>query len=93
MEETFWAVEGDQDAVIELSGNRFGPQDSGISHLCNQVCGQLGRHVHIDYCRMGHHEENSLHVDVPLAPHPELPKDWVSHSLHWKRSGQCFPRM
>ena len=91
MDNTVWAVEGTQDAVVEVQGRRYAGQDSGAPHLCNLVCSQQGRHAHIDYCRAddGNHQGNeALHIDVPMLPHPKRAKDWISHALFWKRTGK-----
>ena len=46
------------------------------------VCKDLGRHIHIDYCRTQHGEICSgagiEHIDQPLQPHPNRAKDFLS---------------
>lgn len=55
-------------------------------------CQDRGRHVHVDYCRVGEDEDcggpEIQHIEGQLAPHPERAKDWVSHSLFWRRTGE-----
>jgi len=59
--------------------------------MCNLVCRDMGRHVHMDYCRTdpGDRCEGTEveHVTTRITPHPNRPKDWISHSLCWRRSG------
>lgn len=66
--------------------------------MCNLVCQALGRHVHIDYCRaedatacLGNNE--AQHVFKRLLPHADRPKDFLTHNLFWRRSGElsCCP--
>lgn len=55
------------------------------------VCRSLGRHAHIDFCR----SENAAacrgsdlqHIANRMVPDASKPKDWVSHDLHWRRTG------
>lgn len=60
--------------------------------MCNLVCQALGRHIHIDYCRaedaascIGNNE--AQHIFKRLLPHPDRPKDFLTHNLFWRRSG------
>lgn len=60
--------------------------------MCNLVCQALGRHTHIDYCRaedaascIGNDE--AQHILRRLLPHPQRPKDFLTHNLFWRRSG------
>ncbi|KAJ7504160.1 hypothetical protein B0H11DRAFT_1709774, partial [Mycena galericulata] len=92
MSKTSWSIDGPDDTILELKGRKFASNDDGAPMMCNLVCQDMGRHVHIDYCRA---TEDSLcdgaeleHIDVALAPNPTQPKDWISHSLFWKRTGK-----
>ncbi|KAJ7251441.1 hypothetical protein C8J57DRAFT_674909 [Mycena rebaudengoi] len=91
MSNTIWAVEG-LDGVIELQGHRFASNDDGAPMNCNIVCRDMGRHVHVAYCEAD--EVTSCaspgeiqHATTRITPHPDRPKDWISHSLYWRRSG------
>ncbi|KAJ3103368.1 hypothetical protein HDU97_010206 [Phlyctochytrium planicorne] len=48
-------------------------------------------HTHIDYCRTpggGCVDDSSIrHIHTKLNPNPEMPKDYISHALFWKRTG------
>jgi hypothetical protein len=91
MSRTSWSIDGPDDTVVELKGRKFATSDDGAPMMCNLFCQDMGRHVHVDYCRAT--EEAPCdgaeveHIDVPMAPNPDQPKDWISHSLFWKRSG------
>ena len=86
-----WSVEGPEDAAFEVKGHKFATNDDGAPMMCSHYCMDLGRHVHIDYCR----SENSAscsgaevqHISARVRPNPEKSKDWITHSLHWKRMG------
>ncbi|KAI6032571.1 hypothetical protein F5J12DRAFT_779054 [Pisolithus orientalis] len=93
MSRTQWTIDGTDDAeVLEIEGRRFSTNDEGAPMMCNLVCQAMGRHVHIDYCRteeaacVGNDEIQ--HITKHLLPHPDRPKDYVTHNLHWKRSGK-----
>ncbi|KAF7370371.1 VWFA domain-containing protein [Mycena sanguinolenta] len=98
MSRTSWSVDGPDDTVVELKGRKFASRDDGAPMMCNLFCQDMGRHVHVDYCRAT--EEAPCdgpeieHIHIPMAPHPEQPKDWISHSLFWRRAGfkggSCF---
>jgi len=86
-----WSVEGPEDAAFEVNGHKFATNDDGAPMMCNLYCADLGRHVHVDYCRS---EEPATcsgaeiqHLSTRVRPDPERPKDWITHSLHWKRMG------
>ncbi|KAI9343866.1 hypothetical protein DFJ73DRAFT_840771 [Zopfochytrium polystomum] len=92
MENTKWAVESD----VQLQGHKFAGGDGGAPMLCNLVCGQLGRHVHFDYCRPGMCEGHAevKHLQTRIEPEPNRDKDMISHSMFWKRLGfrDPYPR-
>lgn len=56
------------------------------------MCQELGRHLHIDYCQTPADErcvhQDLEHIDAPMIPNPEAPKDWVTHELYWRRRGK-----
>jgi hypothetical protein len=88
-----WSVDGPDEEGLEVEGRRFSTNDDGAPMMCNLVCQALGRHVHIDYCRAknaiecrGNHEVQ--HIGRKLQPDADRPKDYLTHSLFWKRSGK-----
>ena len=90
-----WSVDGPDEEGLEVGGRRFSTNDEGAPMMCNLVCKALGRHVHIDYCRAedpaecrGNNEVH--HVSRKLQPEPGRPKDFLTHSLFWKRSGEAI---
>ncbi|KAJ3218698.1 hypothetical protein HDU67_004480 [Dinochytrium kinnereticum] len=83
---TFTCLEDD----FEYDNEKFSVGDSGVACLCSMFCKQLGRHTHIDYCRNPDScidDSNIRHIQKKLNPEPELAKDFISHSLFWKRTG------
>ncbi|KAK7025067.1 VWFA domain-containing protein [Favolaschia claudopus] len=91
MSKTSWSVDGPDDTVLELKGRKFASRDEGAPMLCNQFCQDMGRHVHIDYCRRATDDApcdgaELEHIVGRMAPNPDQPKDWISHSLFWKRT-------
>ncbi|KAF8483073.1 hypothetical protein JB92DRAFT_3033330 [Gautieria morchelliformis] len=87
---TQWAIEGSQDAVLEVNGHKYAANDSGAPLLCSMMCTAFGRHAHVDYCRA----EGTVcdgpqlqHIHARMLPHPDRPKDYVSHELFWERTG------
>ena len=48
----------------------------------------MGRHVHIDYCRGDPHDPEAFHINEMIVPNPDQEKDWITHSLHWRRMGE-----
>ena len=86
-----WSVEGPEDTAFEVSGRKFATDDDGAPMMCNLYCADLGRHAHVDYCRSGDPGSCSgaeiQHISARVRPNPEKPKDWITHSLHWKRMG------
>ncbi|KAJ6620545.1 hypothetical protein B0H10DRAFT_1063347 [Mycena sp. CBHHK59/15] len=91
MSKTTWAVDGPDDAILEINGRNFASADDGAPMMCNLVCQEMGRHVHIDYCRAGRgsscDDTEVEHIRSRVTPNPDLAKDWISHSLFWRRSG------
>ncbi|KAG8962040.1 hypothetical protein FRC05_005627 [Tulasnella sp. 425] len=90
MVHTAWIVEGNTDAVVEVNGRLFSAQEDGAPQLCSSLCRNLGRHAHIDYCRNSNgqcQEAESEHIDVPMLPNLNRPKDWISHKVFWARTG------
>ncbi|KAG2116832.1 hypothetical protein DEU56DRAFT_984881 [Suillus clintonianus] len=92
MSSSRWAVDGPDDAGLEVEGRRFSSNDEGAPMMCNLVCQALGRHIHIDYCRAedaapcaGNNE--AQHIFKRLLPHPDRAKDFLTHNLFWRRSG------
>jgi hypothetical protein len=91
MSKTRWAVDGPDGTILELNGRKFGSDDDGAPMMCNLVCQEMGRHVHVDYCRADDAASCTgtevQHITTRLTPDPDLAKDWVSHSLFWRRTG------
>ncbi|KAI0294252.1 hypothetical protein B0F90DRAFT_1670558 [Multifurca ochricompacta] len=90
MTQTRWAVDGPDGTSLELGGRKFSSNDEGAPMMCNLVCSSLDRHVHIDYCRAGEDgrcdDADIQHLGVGMIPHPDKPKDFITHGLHWRRS-------
>jgi len=94
MSRSKWSVEGPEDTAFEVNGHKFATDDDGAPMMCNNYCTDLGRHVHVDYCRSENPASCSgaeiQHLSTRVRPNPEKPKDWITHSLHWKRMGTSF---
>ena len=86
-----WSVEGSDDTTFEVDGHKFATNDDGAPKMCSLYCADLGRHGHIDYCRSADlaacNGAKVQHLSIRVRPNPERPKDWIPHSLHWKRMG------
>ncbi|KAJ6534677.1 hypothetical protein DFH09DRAFT_932195, partial [Mycena vulgaris] len=93
MSKTRWAVDGPDGTVLELNGRKFGSDDDGAPMMCNLVCQEMGRHAHLDYCRADDAAScdgpEVQHLKTRITPNPERAKDWISHSLFWRRTGMC----
>ncbi|KAH7105369.1 hypothetical protein BKA62DRAFT_386244 [Auriculariales sp. MPI-PUGE-AT-0066] len=91
MSKTRWVMDGADDAALEIDGHRFASNDSGAPMLCSAVCDALGRHAHIDFCRATSDAQCSgaeiEHLTKKIMPHPNLPKDAISHAAFWERTG------
>jgi hypothetical protein len=91
MSKTQWALDGGENAILEIDGHKFAANDAGAPMLCNSVCEAQGRHVHLDYCRAtsgtGCAGNEIEHLTTKIGPDPDRPKDAISHSVFWKRSG------
>ncbi|KAJ7246483.1 hypothetical protein C8J57DRAFT_1360578 [Mycena rebaudengoi] len=90
MSKTRWAVDGPDGTILELNGRKFGSDDDGAPMMCNLVCQEMGRHVHVDYCRADNavscNGPEVQHLKTRMTPNPARAKDWISHSLFWKRT-------
>ncbi|KAF9228244.1 hypothetical protein BS17DRAFT_877588 [Gyrodon lividus] len=92
MAQTRWSIDSADDEGLEVDGRRFSTNDEGAPMLCNLLCQALGRHAHVDYCRAEDAasctgNEEIQHITRNMQPNAHRPKDFVSHSLSWKRSG------
>ncbi|KAJ7698920.1 hypothetical protein B0H17DRAFT_1049693 [Mycena rosella] len=91
MSKTRWTVDGPDGTILELNGRKFGSDDDGAPMMCNLVCLEMGRHVHVDYCRADDAAScdgpEIQHLKTRLTPNPARAKDWISHSLFWRRTG------
>ncbi|KAI9460718.1 hypothetical protein F5148DRAFT_1377366 [Russula earlei] len=88
MSRTRWAIDGPDGTSLELEGRKFSSNDDGAPMLCNLVCTSMERHVHIDYCRGCPCDNPELqHINERMVPNPDMPKDWITHGLHWRRMG------
>ncbi|KAI0751604.1 hypothetical protein C8Q80DRAFT_1158354 [Daedaleopsis nitida] len=90
MSKTEWVVDGPDGTVLEVNGRKFGSSDEGAPMLCSMYCRSMGRHAHIDWCRADEARSCSgpeqEHIGTPMHPHPGRAKDWITHSLYWKRT-------
>ncbi|KAF5337682.1 hypothetical protein D9757_014271 [Collybiopsis confluens] len=89
MSRTRWTLD-DANEGIELGGRKFGAGDEGAPMLCNLFCSDMGRHVHVDYCRASLDQpclsSGSIeHAAHRMHPEPHRAKDWITHDLHWRR--------
>jgi hypothetical protein len=91
MSKTRWAVDGPDGTVLEINGRKFGAEDDGAPMMCSLYCSEMGRHVHLDYCRAVPgtpcQDAELQHISTRLQPNPDRPKDWISHRLYWRRTG------
>jgi hypothetical protein len=91
MTQTRWAVDGPDEADIELGGRKFSANDEGAPMMCNLVCSSMSRHVHIEYCRAGENGRckgtEFQHINARMIPNPDRPKDAITHNLYWRRMG------
>jgi hypothetical protein len=92
MSQIRWAVEGPDDASLEVGGRKFSSNDDGAPMMCNLFCQAMGRHFHIDYCRAEDgtacQGNDTQHISTRMIPNPNRDKDAVTHHLYWKRTGQ-----
>ncbi|RIA99609.1 hypothetical protein C1645_746686 [Glomus cerebriforme] len=81
----------DNNAIDDNADHKL--RDQGISVLCNLRCKDLGRHRHVDYCqneencKLRNQSHDIQHIDEQVQPHPDKPKDFISHKLFWERTG------
>lgn len=91
MDQTAWTFEGDDAMIREVGGRNFSTGDVGDPMLCNMVCAELDRHVHVDFCRSPPEDECTddtvEHIRAEMSPEPSRPKDWITHSTYWSRTG------
>jgi hypothetical protein len=91
MTQTRWAVDGPDGTSLELGGRKFSSNDDGAPMMCNLVCSSMGRHVHVDYCRAVAGSPcdgpDIQHNTARMIPNPDKPKDYITHSLYWRRMG------
>lgn len=91
MSRTRWAIE--PGSTLEVNGHTYGTDDDGAPMMCNLFCSDMGRHVHLDFCRAddprrcGEPDVEHVAEGTRFNPEPERAKDWVSHSLLWRRTG------
>ncbi|KAI0302863.1 hypothetical protein B0F90DRAFT_1713048 [Multifurca ochricompacta] len=80
MTQTRWAVDGPDGTSLELGGRHFSSNDEGAPMMCNLVCSSLDRHD-------GRCDGADIqHLGTRIVPHPDKPKDFITHGLHWRRS-------
>ena len=92
MTSTRWSIDSHDGTILELNGRQFASNDDGAPMMCNLVCQELGRHLHVDYCRSQDRARCNVsgegqHITLAMSPHPDRPKDWITHKLHWQRLG------
>ena len=91
---TRWSVDGpDNTAVLKVAGRRFSTNDEVAPMMCYFLCQALGRHVRLDYCHSDDEadcvgSDEIQHIHKRLLSEPDCPKDYVTHSLFWKRSSK-----
>ncbi|KAI0052041.1 hypothetical protein FA95DRAFT_1484280 [Auriscalpium vulgare] len=93
MSRTRWAVAGPDGTAIDLNGRKFSANDEGAPMMCNLFCSSMGRHAHVDFCRAAQEGDGTQpcegaevqHISEKMTPEPDRPKDWITHSLHWRR--------
>ena len=94
MTPTRWSVDGSDESKIELGGHKF-LNGVGGPIRCNLVCSSMGRHVHVDDCRAGEDAPcegaEIEHIKLRMKPMPDIPKDTITHNLHWRRMGKLHP--
>ena len=89
MSRTRWAIESAEENSVELGGHKFSPPSGGAPMLCNLACTSMGRHVHIDTCHGEPHDNpKAVHINERVVPNPDQAKDWITHSLYWRRMGE-----
>ncbi|KAG6330620.1 hypothetical protein ID866_8469 [Astraeus odoratus] len=92
MSRTRWTVDGPDGAALEIEGRNFSTNDEGAPMMCNLLCQSMGRHIHIDFCRADEDpcigNDEIEHIWTRLQPEPDRPKDFITHHLFWKRSGE-----
>ncbi|PKB98371.1 hypothetical protein RhiirA5_431468 [Rhizophagus irregularis] len=87
MIQTEFTAENDE---FEYKGYKLRIGDKGTFVLCSQVCKELGRHRHIDYCQnqgsceLGNQGKDIQHIHGNISPNPERNKDYISHRLLWE---------
>ncbi|KAF8216813.1 hypothetical protein K438DRAFT_1658303 [Mycena galopus ATCC 62051] len=91
MSKTQWAVDGPDGTALEINGRKFGANDDGAPMMCNLICQEMGRHAHLVYCRADDSAAcggaEIQHIKTRITPNPAREKDWISHSLFWRRAG------
>ena len=97
MSQTRWVVEGSDETALEVEGRRFSTNDEGAPMMCNLVCAAMGRHVHIEDCRAENAtacsgNDEIQHINPRSLPAASRHKDFVTHHLFWKRSGEDVRR-
>ncbi|KAA1477853.1 hypothetical protein DENSPDRAFT_787266 [Dentipellis sp. KUC8613] len=87
-----WAIDS-PDGTVEHEGRKFSTNDDGAPMMCNLVCTSMGRHVHIDWCRTEPDEicggAEVEHISEQFLPEPNRSKDYITHGLYWRRTGEC----
>jgi hypothetical protein len=99
MSQTEWVVDGDENAALELQGHKYATGDSGAPMLCSMFCKALGRHAHIDHCRLDDDGDcvGGAGIEHMKGPTDAANQDWITHRLYWARSGRyssvCFDNL
>lgn len=75
-----WTVDGPDNVPLEIECRKFSTNDEGAPIVCNFVCSAMGRHVHIDYCRVDGEasctgSEELQHLTKRMQPAPDRAKD------------------
>ena len=78
---------------LEAFVNHGTSQIENVAAGIQMLCKELGRHAHVDYCRAQSGDACSStgveHITTPMHPDPKRAKDFVTHDLFWRRTGEC----
>ena len=85
-------INSPDDKNLEVGGHKAYFSSERTPVMCNLVCSSMGRHVHIYDCRADMYgpcddDAEVQHTNRRIAPDPDKPKDVITHSLYWRRTG------
>ncbi|KAI0253468.1 hypothetical protein BJV78DRAFT_1153084 [Lactifluus subvellereus] len=88
MTQTRWAIDGPDEAGIELGGRKFSSDDEGAPMLCNLTCSYRLLPARSKNARCDGVEVQ--HINTRMTPNLDKPKDAITHRLYWSRMGQLW---